>query len=568
MITRLLYHDKLIKFIKNKIYLILKFICLLKKYFISLQKLFKMYHNMRIARIVNRRSGLATNSSSTHSVIYKNKGDVFGDLNIFDERYYDRCTRTIAASREAKIRYIFGNCFRRTELVELLQERYPEIKQYYPMVKDYYEKYCTNDYKVTYDESLEDFNFGDHCRGELYNKEDIHMSYKVLCNIIDSPDIVIIGGSDEEDFVYDTCKGHDEYLFSNFRYMESVVEKYKNGNYYVVYGERWGKKDKTRLAVEEGTLCPEVPELVDMKITNACEHGCPFCYMNSTKNGEHADFKTIQGIVKGFKNKTEFALGGGNVLLHPQFPQIVEYIKNMRKNHIVNITIRYDDIHRINDKSVLKDAIIDHVDGIGISVQKVSDLSVVESFAKEMMLTHNKHISIHIIPELLGYYKSIEILKEMSKCNRRINGYDEKTERYKMKNYIPMKALFLGLKQVGRASSMSPVTFTKDELTKLVEATEWQYCIDTAFINTYREYYEDWYEGDENFFVTRNEGEFSMYIDAITATAYKSSYDTTNGFPIEMAKYWDSPKTIEPVFAEIRKQCGFKVYEPKRKYYE
>ena len=133
--------------------------------------------------------------------------------------------------------------------------------------------------------------------------------------------------------------------------------------------------------------------------------------------------------IKGFKNKTEFALGGGNVLLHPQFPQIVEYIKNMRKNHIVNITIRYDDIHRINDKSVLKDAIIDHVDGIGISVQKVSDLSVVEPFAKEMMLTHNKHISIHIIPELLGYYKSLEILKEMSKCNRRINGYDEKTER-------------------------------------------------------------------------------------------------------------------------------------------
>ena len=86
-----------------------------------MQKLFKMYHNMRIARIVNRRSGLATNSSSTHSVIYKNKGDVFGDLNIFDERYYDRCTRTIAASREAKIRYIFGNCFRKTELVELLQ---------------------------------------------------------------------------------------------------------------------------------------------------------------------------------------------------------------------------------------------------------------------------------------------------------------------------------------------------------------------------------------------------------------------------------------------------------------
>ena len=59
----------------------------------------KILKNIKVARIVNRRSGLATNSSSTHSVIYKNKDDIFEDLNIFDERYYDRCLSTIAASR-------------------------------------------------------------------------------------------------------------------------------------------------------------------------------------------------------------------------------------------------------------------------------------------------------------------------------------------------------------------------------------------------------------------------------------------------------------------------------------
>lgn len=524
---------------------------------------------MKIAKIVNRRSGLATNSSSTHSVIYKNKDEVFEDLNIFDERYYDRCTPTIAASREAKIRYILGNCFYENELVELLQEKYPEIKQYYPMVKDYFEKYRNEDYySAVYDEDVEDYNFGDHCRGELYNRDDVYMSYLALCNIIDSPDLVIVGGSDELDFVYDTIKGHDEYHFSDFRYMDNIVEKYKNGNYYVVYGNRWGKKDKARLAVEEGILCPEVPELVDMKITNACEHGCPFCYMNSTKNGKHANLETIEGIVKGFKKKTEFAIGGGNVLLHPQFAEIVKYIKDMKKGHIVNITIRYDDIHRINSKKYLKDAILNYVDGIGISVQKVSDLSIVEGFAKEMIKEHDKHISIHIIPELLGYHKSIEILKEMTNCNRRINGYPEGTEKYKMKDYTPMKALLLGLKQVGRAFDSVPFKFDDNELLELVKASDWNYCIDTAFINTYREYYTEWYDGVEDFFVTRNEGEFSMYIDAVTAMAYKSSYDTKEGFPIEMAKYCDNPKTIEPVFAKIREQCGFKVYEPKKKYYE
>ena len=31
----------------------------------------------------NFRRGLATNSSSTHSVIYRNDGEVFNDMNIF-----------------------------------------------------------------------------------------------------------------------------------------------------------------------------------------------------------------------------------------------------------------------------------------------------------------------------------------------------------------------------------------------------------------------------------------------------------------------------------------------------
>jgi hypothetical protein len=39
---------------------------------------------MKIFRIKNRRNSLATNSSSTHSVVYKNKEQVFEDLGIFD----------------------------------------------------------------------------------------------------------------------------------------------------------------------------------------------------------------------------------------------------------------------------------------------------------------------------------------------------------------------------------------------------------------------------------------------------------------------------------------------------
>ena len=102
---------------------------------------------MRIFRIKNRRNALATNSSSTHSVVYKNKNQVFEDLGIFDNNYYDRGTQTIAASREAKIRYIFANIFHWDELVEMMSEKYPEMKEYYPLVKNYYDIYCNQDRK-------------------------------------------------------------------------------------------------------------------------------------------------------------------------------------------------------------------------------------------------------------------------------------------------------------------------------------------------------------------------------------------------------------------------------------
>ena len=525
---------------------------------------------MKVLRLVNRRSGLATNSSSTHSVIYKNKGEVFEDLNIFDNRYYDRCTETIAASREAKIRYIFGNIFWNSELVKLLAERYPEMKQYYPMVKDYHEKYNDGRWNTLEElDEIEKYNFGDHGRGHLYNSNDIFLSYEALCNIIDSPDLVIVGGSDELDFVYETMEGHDEYKFSDFRYMKSITEKVKNGNYYIVYGQVWGQKDKARLAVEDGRLCPEAPELVDMKITNACEHGCPFCYMNSTKDGEHADIQTIRGIIAGFKRKTEFAIGGGNVLLHPQFADIVKHIKdNMRLNHIVNITIRHDDIHRINDKQYLEEAIINYVDGIGISVQKAEDLAIVEPFAKKMIKEYDKHVSIHIIPELLGFEKSQEILKEIHNCNCRINGASEDKAPHQIKGYSGMKALFLGLKQVGRASKMNPCKFNDEQLHSMINSCHFQYCVDTAFINTYADFYKECYHGDEELFLTRHEGEFSMYIDAVTAKGYKSSYDTTKGYPIEMSAFYEDKKIIEKVFAQIRKDNGFSVYEPKREYWQ
>lgn len=519
---------------------------------------------MKIFRIKNRRNSLATNSSSTHSVVYKNKEQVFEDLGIFDNRYYDRHTETIAASREAKIRYIFSNIFYWNELVDMMSEKYPEMKEYYHMAKDYFDIYRNekkrdelSNLKGDDDEywemwkNLESYNFGDHCRGRLYNTNEIYISYKYLCNIIDSPDIVIVGGSDEDDFVFDKISGC-KHLSHEYAYLDKITDKVKNGNYYILYGNMFHKKEKLRLQIDSiPDMIPEYPELVDMKITNACEHKCPFCYMNSVSEGEHAKKEDIYRILRKFKIKTEFALGGGNVLLHPDFTSIVKHIHN--KDHIVNITIRYDDTKTIENNNNIKRAIKKYVSGIGISVQKAKDVDVASDFIKEM-LDLGKHVSLHIIPEMIGSDESVDIMNKMTEIN------DSLLDLGIGNN---CKVLLLGLKQSGRAKELKYDLLSDAELHSFEEASRYQFCVDTSFVNTYEYFFKTYYNDCEEFFLTRNEGEFSMYIDAVNNKAYASSYKTD----IEDGINIREEQEIKDVFGEIRRRNGFKVFEKPLPYY-
>ena len=154
---------------------------------------------MKAVYLKNFRKGFATNSSSTHSIIYRNKDDMFKDLNIFELNYYDRFDSTIAASKEAKIKYIAANIMWNNKLFEIMSKFYPDMNQYVELIKEakQKEKYET---------------FGMCARGPLYfsNNTNLEASIDYLRNVIEDDDIIIVGGSDEMDFVYDTKEGHEE----------------------------------------------------------------------------------------------------------------------------------------------------------------------------------------------------------------------------------------------------------------------------------------------------------------------------------------------------------------------
>ena len=113
-----------------------------------------------------------------------------------------------------------------------------------------------------------------------------------------------------------------------------MVKSYKNGSYWVHINTETG----TRVMLGD-TRYPEFPDSIDLKITDCCRYGCPFCYENSGPLGRHA---SLADITRYFDRNfpivpIEIAVGGGSVTENPEFTDIVKYLTG--RGHIVNVTM-------------------------------------------------------------------------------------------------------------------------------------------------------------------------------------------------------------------------------------
>ena len=489
---------------------------------------------MRAVYLKNFRKGFATNSSSTHSIIYRNKDEMFKDLNIFELNYYDRFDNTIAASREAKIKYVAANIFWNETLFEIMCQYYPEMKQYEELAK----KAREND---LYEE------FGMYTRGALSFRKgtELEASIDFLKNVIDDEDIIIVGGSDEADFVYETTEGHKEIALPDDIGIGSLQKGIvKNGNYWIGYG--WD--GKIRFKTEKGDCVPSYPELVDLRITNKCQHGCPFCFMDSSMKEKEADFFKLKAIINQlssneydrYDRRVEFSVGGGNILLYPHLEELFKYMKE--RGHIINTTINAKDCKEILSNEKYLKLFKNYVTAIGVSVTDEKDIDILGDFKFSFNRDGYKQITIHLIPELLGVEKTMELIQKIEK-------------QYEYFNF-----LFLGYKTNGRGKTQEYKTFTNDELTKLF-GEDLLVSIDTTFANTYKDWLEKNFETDKT--ITLNEGEYSMYIDAVEEKAYKSSYQLDKPYNLKYGRGEEKTYSVEQAFKNIRKDNGFEIYGDK-----
>ena len=135
---------------------------------------------------------------------------------------------------------------------------------------------------------------------------------------------------------------------------------YKNGNYTVMI-----MNDGTKVRyTKEDSFIPSFAENCDVKITNKCDQGCPFCYEGCTKFGAHGNLFQYPFLLNSLHPYTEMALNG-NDLDHPQLEDFLIYLK--RKKVFTNITVNQSQFNT-NFEKIKKWQEQGLIHGVGVSM--------------------------------------------------------------------------------------------------------------------------------------------------------------------------------------------------------
>lgn len=141
---------------------------------------------------------------------------------------------------------------------------------------------------------------------------------------------------------------------------KKMLCEYKNGNTNVkIYN------DGTRICeTKDDEFKFDFPMNMDIKITNYCTKGCPFCHENSTPQGKHAPLENFK-FIDSWQAGCEAALGGGMVTTSPVISALLA--KLHQKGIIANATFHQDEL--LSDFKRIKSwQDLDWIHGIGVSL--------------------------------------------------------------------------------------------------------------------------------------------------------------------------------------------------------
>ena len=315
--------------------------------------------------------------------------------------------------------------------------------------------------------------------------------------------------------------------------------RYLNGNY-LVHGSSYGSAFFTisKRALRYGEeLKSCFPDSIDLKITNKCRYGCPFCHESSTPEGNSFNPEKTKEILSQLPVKPiELAIGGGNVLEIIDKEGTEEFFDWLQSRGFrIRITINLKDLMSTGDERKDKriiDFINKYAEGLGISI---TDLKLIDrNKVSRLYLTASDIIDATDLGQDLRYGPQI--------VYHIIAGIFPIDDLKFLIDHTRNSVLVLGYKQWGRA---------KDN--ELPNLTEWKTAIKDIIMNTETDLKGLGFDNlalgqleirnviDENRWkriYMGDEGSCSMYIDAV-----KGEYALNSRSPERVG--WNNIKLLD-----------------------
>lgn len=294
----------------------------------------------------------------------------------------------------------------------------------------------------------------------------------------------------------------------------------QNGNYTLKF-----LSDGTKIRyTEDDEFIPDRPESMDIKITNKCNMGCKYCHEASTPDGAHGEILNVN-FINNMKPFTELAIGGGNVLEHPDLVPFLELCKE--KKLIANMTVNQE--HFMQNKEFLAKLCSEKlVYGLGVSLVYPTEefIEAVKEFPNAVVHVIAGVVNKTILSRL--YDKGLKLLILGYKQFRKGKTYYKSSVDTQVR--IDCGINWLKENIVDVIKRFEVVSF--DNLA--IKQLDIQSIMDD----------KSWIE-----FYMGTDGQFTMYVDAVnkqfaTSSTSKKRYDYTD-------------ETIEEMFAIIRKEAGF-----------
>lgn len=472
--------------------------------------------------LYNLRYGFATNSSSSHSLIFLQKNWRDDGEDVKTDEYHEFGWQFFTAADDlSKRNYTAVILFQ--SLYHLIGDNAYDVVEKYTGVKldrsstfDYREKEINEgpQLPVPYIDHQSLISLPRNWAGNGINRE----FAQEFVDFMLQPSLAVLGGNDNDGRLHPlSWQGNGAYLPKLLGEGYDNLVARKEAGYWVLFDRNSGTKVRfdwpTKRGGGELHEVPDKasgPELVDVKITDYCGFGCAFCYQGSTEEGKHASKNYMYDVARtlGKMGVFEAALGGGEPTKHPDFLEILRYFHS--NGVIPNFTTKNpawldrDDAPEIASligSWAYSPSTVADLGRLRLKIKKLEKkLPQARTGAEQLVRRRLTHPTIHLVLGTLGELKY-----------RRMLGVCHK---------FSWPVTLLGYKTTGRGGEFPPKNYSwwldaaRDSRATIG--------VDTVVAADYEE--QILKAGVPKYLFTTKEGKFSMYIDAVEKKLGPSSF--------------------------------------------